>query len=94
MGLQVVEKAINAKEDPSLYDNAKGFSNYAAPGADRLKIELVLSKKAVDDPDFEPRYVPKAPDNDFVTMYDTDLKQNVTVFKNTVVESDYSSSLK
>ncbi len=49
VGLQVVEKAINAKEDPGLYDNAKGFSNYAAPGADRLKIELVLAKKALDD---------------------------------------------
>ena len=23
-----------------LYDNAKGFSNFAAPGADRLKIKL------------------------------------------------------
>jgi len=55
VGLQVVEKAINAKEDVSLYDNAKGFSNYAAPGADRLKIDLVLAKKDVtdfDDTDF------------------------------------------
>jgi len=49
VGLQVVESAINAKEDPDLYDNAKGFSNYAAPGADRLKIELILAKKDVDD---------------------------------------------
>ena len=49
VGLQVVEKAVNAKEDPSLYDNAKGFSNFAAPGADRLKIDLVLAKKATDD---------------------------------------------
>ena len=49
IGLQVVEKAVNAKEDPSLYDNAKGFSNFAAPGADRLKIDLVLAKKATDD---------------------------------------------
>ena len=49
VGLQVVEKAINAKEDPALYDNAKGFSNYAAPGADRLKIDLVLAKKFTND---------------------------------------------
>lgn len=49
VGLQVVEKAINAKEDNALYDNAKGFSNFAAPGADRLKIDLVLAKKAADD---------------------------------------------
>mgnify|MGYP001156845344 FL=1 len=49
VGLQVVETAVNAKEDVALYDNAKGFSNYAAPGADRLKIELVLSKKVESD---------------------------------------------
>ncbi len=51
IGLQVVEKAVNAKEDPNLYDNAKGYSNYAAPGADRLKIELVLTKKETEETD-------------------------------------------
>ena len=49
--MQVVEKAVNAKEDPKLYDNAKGFTNYAAPGADRLKIELVLTKKETEEKD-------------------------------------------
>ena len=43
IGLQVVESAVNAKDDPDLYDNAKGFSNFAAPGADRLKIDLKLT---------------------------------------------------
>ncbi len=51
VGLQVVEKMINAKDDNSLYDNAKGFSNFAAPGADRLKIDLVLAKKDISDLD-------------------------------------------
>ena len=37
------------KEDESLYDNAKGFTNFAAPGADRFKIELPLVKKLLDD---------------------------------------------
>jgi len=49
VGLQVNEEIIGAKDDPSLYDNAKGFTNYAAPGADRLKFTLVLSKKDVSD---------------------------------------------
>ena len=49
VGLQINELIINAKEDNTLYDNAKGFTNYAAPGADRLKIELVLSKKLLTD---------------------------------------------
>jgi len=32
-----------------IFDNAQGFSNYAAPGADRFKITLELSKRTLDD---------------------------------------------
>ncbi len=49
VGLKVLEEIVTAKDDPSLYDNAKGFSNFAAPGADRLKISTILSKKSLDD---------------------------------------------
>ena len=51
VGLSVSEEIISAKDDESLYDNAKGFSNYAAPGADRLKISTTLSKKLLTDHD-------------------------------------------
>ena len=49
VGLSIQELLINAKDDSSLYDNAKGFTNYSAPGADRLKINLILSKKLLTD---------------------------------------------
>ena len=49
VGLNILESIISAKDDPSLYDNAKGFSNFAAPGADRLKITATLSKKSLTD---------------------------------------------
>ena len=49
VGLNILESIITAKEDESLYDNARGFSNYAAPGADRLKISTTLSKKSLTD---------------------------------------------
>jgi hypothetical protein len=49
VGLKIDEIIINAKDDNSLYDNAKGFTNYAAPGADRFKINLSLTKKLVSD---------------------------------------------
>ena len=49
VGFQVDELIITAKDDPSLYDNAKGFTNYAAPGADRFKISLSLTKKPLSD---------------------------------------------
>ena len=49
VGLKVDELIINAKDDITLYDNAKGFTNYAAPGADRFKINLTLTKKLLSD---------------------------------------------
>ena len=49
IGLKIDELIINAKDDPTLYDNAKGFTNYAAPGADRFEINLTLTKKLLSD---------------------------------------------
>ena len=49
VGLRITESIITAKEDSSLYDNAKGFSNFAAPGADRFKITATLTKKSLTD---------------------------------------------
>ncbi len=51
VGLTISEEIITAKENTTLYDNAKGFSNYAAPGADRLKISTSLSSKLLTDHD-------------------------------------------
>ena len=49
VGLKIGELIVNAKDDSSLYDNAKGFSNFTAPGADRLQINLTLTKKLLTD---------------------------------------------
>ena len=49
VGFLVKEEIVTAVDDDSLYDNAAGFSNYTAPGADRLKISLVLTKKQPQD---------------------------------------------
>jgi uncharacterized protein with FMN-binding domain len=62
VGLRVDEEIVTSKDDPSLFDNAKGFSNYAAPGADRLKIGLTLVKKSLTD--FN--------DKDFIELLRTD----------------------
>lgn len=48
IGLVVTEKLITADDDPNLNDNAQGFSNYSAPGADRLKVTLTLEKRPLD----------------------------------------------
>jgi len=49
VGLKISETIVNAKDDSSLYDNASGFTNFAAPGADRLKIALTLIKKEISN---------------------------------------------
>ncbi len=49
VGLKIDELIIGAKDDRSLSDNAKGFTNNAAPGADRFKINLTLIKKSISD---------------------------------------------
>ena len=42
VGLRVYEDIINSDINSKLNDNAAGFSNYTAPGADRLRMELRL----------------------------------------------------
>ena len=58
VGLRILEETINSDEDANLTDNSKGFNNFAAPGADRLKISCSLSLKGEED--FN--------DNDFVEL--------------------------
>ena len=49
IGLFVNEEVVNADLDETLNDNSQGFNNYAAPGADRLRISVSLFKKALND---------------------------------------------
>jgi hypothetical protein len=49
VGFTVLEEIISSSFDETLTDNARGFNNYAAPGADRLKITAFLDKKPLDD---------------------------------------------
>jgi hypothetical protein len=53
IGFDVVETVIQASSDTSLLDPALGSSNYQAPGADRVKLELVLSIRTLDSTDDE-----------------------------------------
>jgi len=48
IGLDAVETATTSDDDTYLLDNAQGFSNYNAPGADRWKIDLQFNKYAID----------------------------------------------
>ena len=58
IGLFINESIINADMNPALNDNSRGFNNFSAPGADRLRISTSLIKKNLDDFD----------DNNFVQL--------------------------
>jgi len=49
IGLLVSEDIVTSFDDDTLNDNAQGFSNFAAPGADRFQISTALIKKSLDD---------------------------------------------
>ena len=49
IGLNVNEEIITSDLDETLNDNSQGYNNFAAPGADRLKITASLFKKSLDD---------------------------------------------
>jgi len=50
VGLFIDEEiAVASNNYNDLFDNAQGYTNYAAPGADRLKISTTLIKKEIDD---------------------------------------------
>jgi hypothetical protein len=48
VGLNIVEQVITHNEDSTLLDPAQGSYNFAAPGADRFSITLVLSAYTFD----------------------------------------------
>ena len=45
LGLETTESTVNSNEDASLLDNATGATNFAAPGAERLKLSPVLTSR-------------------------------------------------
>ena len=45
IGLNVTETLVSSDVDPSLNDNAKNFTNFTAPGADRLEITGIFGEK-------------------------------------------------
>jgi len=57
VGLRVVETIINSDIDSSLTDNAAGYSNYTAPGADRLSIDLKLESVDINQ-GVVPNFIP------------------------------------
>ena len=46
VGYKIVEDVVNVDDDNDLYDNQGAVPNISSPGADRLRIKLVLTKQS------------------------------------------------
>src|SRR5690606_2784094 len=77
IGFTITESIVDTDDDSSLNDNAAGFPNFNAPGADRLKVELTLSKLAAGSQGTD----------DFVELAEV---SNGELTKNRVEITDYS----
>lgn len=49
VGFETREEIISSDADQTLLDNADGYNNFSAPGADRLKLTPVLTVKTLDE---------------------------------------------
>ncbi len=76
VGWLIDETFVNPEDDGSLLDNAQGSSNYAAKGAHRLKMDLVLIKKSIDNVD----------DDDFVEL----IRVEEGIVQNKVKHTEYN----
>ena len=81
IGLFINEEIITSDIDESLTDNSQGDNNYAAPGADRLKISTFLFKKSLTDFD----------DNNFIelaTVVDGVIRTNKTTTNYSIITDE------
>lgn len=71
IGLDIVESIVTSNDDSTLLDNSNGYPNQYAPGADRYKISLKLTKKTLSN-SFD--------ENKFIKMMD--IENNAIVYVN------------
>ena len=58
IGFDTTESVVNVFTDSTLYDNALGFSNEGAPGANRLQLIPKLVAKTIAEEEVDPAYFP------------------------------------
>ena len=74
VGLKLVESIVYPEDDEQLLDNALGSPNYAAPGAARYKMDLVLTKIPQD-----PNQITISQETDFIDLLR--LKNGEVIFR-------------
>ena len=89
VGLEITENLVSQIQDATLLDNSAGFTNFNAPGADRLQFELTLSKKSLttlDNTDIE-NFV------DLIQIRNGDLLESVRNTEYNILETNLARSI-
>lgn len=93
IGFDVEEEVVDT-DDPIegqyLFDNALGYPNQSAPGADRLKINLVLAKRSLDATQNE-NFILLAKVEDGIPTY-IKTRSDYSVLMDTLAERTYDES--
>jgi hypothetical protein len=90
IGFFISEEIVTPEKDVTLYDNARGFSNFSAPGAHRLQIDLNLIKYDLDE----------RTDDNFINLLDIKLgviqkkvnKKEYNILEETLARRTYDES--
>ena len=90
-GLTVIESIVYPEEDESLLDNALGSPNYAAPGAARYYIDLVLNSKPYDTITDDDQFITLLTIKDGVVQYLVDKTEYAQIEK-TLARRTYDES--
>jgi hypothetical protein len=90
IGFDVVFDIVTADDDPSLYDNALGYPNYSASGADRARIRLIPAVRSTNYSDGE-NFVTLARVIKGITQYVT-TKTDYAALMDTLAERTYDQS--
>lgn len=91
VGFYITEDIINSSQDTSLLDPALEASNYAAPGADRLKLTASLSVRPYNDTEGAPNFVTLFTVKDGVVQISNE-KTQYNILGDTLAQRTYQES--
>jgi len=93
IGLAITEKIVQATSvNSDLYDNAQGFANESAPGADRFSVSAKLSKKLLTDPEDKNFIELIRIENGIIKKFDPSTDPKFNLFEDALAKRTYEES--
>ena len=93
IGLAITEEIVQATSvNSDLYDNAQGFANESAPGADRFSVSAKLSKKLLTDPEDKNFVELIRIENGIIKKFDPSTDPKFNLFEDALAKRTYEES--